>query len=52
MPTDDKVDEIFLAIIPDFPTPEIIIFPFLQFKIASTASLKELLIFFLKLLKT
>ena len=51
VPTEDKVEAIFLPIIPDLPTPEIIILPFLQFKIAFTASLNELFIFFLIVLK-
>ena len=46
VPTEDKVDAIFFAIIPDFPTPEIITLPFLQFNIAWTALLNEFLIFF------
>ena len=28
VPTDESVDEIFLAIIPDFPTPDKITLPF------------------------
>ncbi len=42
MPTDDRVEDIFFAIIPDLPTPDKIIFPFLQFIMASTALLKFL----------
>ena len=41
MPTDAKVEEIFFPIIPDFPIPEIITFPFLQLIIASTTLLKD-----------
>ena len=33
---EDKVADHFFAIIPLFPTPEIIILPFLQFKIVLT----------------
>ena len=51
MPTDASVDDIFLPIIPDFPTPEIITLPFLQFIIALTALLKELLILSFNFLK-
>ena len=42
IPTLEKVEEIFLAISPDFPIPAKITFP-LQFKIKSTALMKELL---------
>ena len=42
MPKDESVEDIFLDIMPDFPTPEKITLP-LQFKIRSTALIKELL---------
>ena len=51
VPVDAKVAEIFFAIIPDFPTPDSIILPFLHFKIVSTALLNEKLIFDLNFLK-
>ena len=42
VPTDERVDDIFFAIIPDLPTPDNIIFPFLQLVIAIIALLKFL----------
>ena len=50
-PTDESVEEIFLAIIPDLPTPEIITLPFLQLLIAFTALSKETLILFFNFFK-
>ena len=44
MPTDARVDDIFLPMMPYLPIPEITTFPFLQFIIVLTALLKELLI--------
>ena len=41
-PTEDSVDEIFLAIIPLFPIPAVIIFP-LHDDMASTAATNDLL---------
>ena len=41
VPVDENVADHFLPIIPLFPTPEIIIFPFLQFKIIFTIWLNE-----------
>ena len=35
-PIDESVEDIFFAIIPDLPTPDNIILPFLQLSIAST----------------
>ena len=46
-----KVEEIFFPIMPDFPVPEITIFPFLQFKIVLTAFSKVTFMFFLSFLK-
>ena len=46
IPTLEKVAEIFLAINPDFPIPAKITLP-LQFKIKSTALIKDLLKTFL-----
>ena len=43
-PTEDRVEDIFFPIIPDFPIPVTTIFPFLQFNIASTTLPKESLI--------
>ena len=51
IPIEANVEEIFFPIIPDLPTPEIIILPFLQFIIASTALLKELLILLFNFLR-
>ena len=45
IPIDDNVAAHFLPIIPLLPTPDIIIFPFLQFKIALTAFSNEIFIF-------
>ena len=42
VPTEAKVEAIFFAIIPDFPTPDKITFPFLQSNILSTVFLKLL----------
>ena len=49
VPVDDNVAAHFLAIIPLFPTPDIITFPCLQFKISFTTLYKERLILFFKL---
>ena len=46
VPVDDKVAAHFLAIIPLFPTPEIIILPFLLLRIKFTTLEKDKLIFF------
>ena len=51
MPTLENVADIFLAINPDFPIPAKITFP-LQFKIKSTASIKDLLKTFLTFLSS
>ena len=49
VPVDENVAAHFLAIIPLFPTPDIITFPCLQFKISFTTFDKERLILFFKL---
>ena len=51
VPTDESVEEIFFPIIPDLPTPDIMILPFLHPIIASTAWLNDELRFFFNFFK-